>query len=259
MESPGLSINIKRAIVLIIVVALVLIGWFIFYILGFHETGLSPSSSNINTLTSSVTVNFNKPLLKQSYQVIVNPSALSTTNINKQSITINLTTPLIANKQYKIDIPLVEDTNRNKLRNIILYFTPTYVPYNKISSSQQNKILKQQASGTAKNQPPVFIGKSALLSNGLSSVQLNLLEQAFLQFQKNIKVINVASSSIQPGPHNPNTSSSFSLDFSVTINNGSQYNGTITYSSINSLQLNLYNPSSNTTVFSSSTLTSPSN
>ena len=255
MENPRLSINIKRVIVLMVVLVLILIGWFIFYTLGFHETRLSPSDSNINTLTSSVTIDFNRPLLKQNYPVILSPSAISSTTINKRSITINLNIPLTANKQYKITIPLVEDTNHDKLKNIVLYFTPKYVPYNKINSSQQNKLLKQQTIGTAKNQPPVLIGKSALLSNGLSSIQLVLLEQAFLEFQKNIKVINVASSSIQPGPHNPNTSSSFSLDFSVTINNEAQYNGTITYSSINSLQLNLYNPSSNTIVFSSNTLT----
>jgi len=251
--------QIKIVLMLLIFFAILVTAWLLYYASTFHLINTDPSAGEINTITPYITFNFSKALAKTKYQITIQPSETYSETVNQKSLTINLSSTLKSNQKYTIIIPVVSDTSGQQIKNLSLVFTPTQVPYTKIPANQQKAILKRQALGTAKNQKPVFIGTSALINSGLSSEQIILLEQALSQYQEKAKVFKINESSVEPGPRNPNTSTQFSLNFSLSIEN-TPYNATLNYTSITNINLILYNPTTDAQVYDSGVLNyQPSN
>ena len=103
-----------------------------------------------------------------------------------------------------------------------------------------------------------FVGFSNFLNYGMSSSQLNNLEQAFFQYSKSIKTVAVNTASISPAPHNPNSASTMStVSFKVTVDSTS-YNAVMNYDNLgDDYSLYLYNPSNNSLVFNSGATSTP--
>lgn len=101
-----------------------------------------------------------------------------------------------------------------------------------------------------------FQGLSAFISNGLTTDQTNDLIKAFSTFAPNSKNVSIDTSSISPGPRDPNKISPFSLNFKVAVDSSS-YRGVVSYSDLTSVRLILYD-SSGKQVFDSGTVKSSS-
>lgn len=95
-----------------------------------------------------------------------------------------------------------------------------------------------------------FENMSTILGDGITNGQLGALEKAFFTFKQSAKVVDVNKSSVENGPHNPNISANFTINFSVTIDSVS-YKAVATYSDLTSIDLTLYNPANNSLVFDS--------
>jgi hypothetical protein len=100
-----------------------------------------------------------------------------------------------------------------------------------------------------------FTGTNALLNNGLTVDQISNLKEAFFQFKKSAQTINIVPSSVEPGAHNANVDTSFTINFNVLIDSTS-YKATIKYSGLDDTELLLYTPQNNTQVFDKIVVTS---
>jgi hypothetical protein len=87
-----------------------------------------------------------------------------------------------------------------------------------------------------------FDNMNALINSGISSDQINDLEQHFFSYKPSVKTVAVDASSVEPGPHNPNTDTSFTMNFNVSIDSVS-YKATISYADTETVRLYLYNAS----------------
>ncbi len=88
-----------------------------------------------------------------------------------------------------------------------------------------------------------FSNSNYLLNQGISNEQLGLIEKSLFSFAPNAKNITFELNSVSYAPFDPNTSTSFTMYFSLKIDSTS-YKAAINYSSISSLDLMLYNTSS---------------
>jgi len=98
-----------------------------------------------------------------------------------------------------------------------------------------------------------FEGIDALISSGLSSEQASELEQYFFQFDQSAKTVSINTASVEPGPHNPNIISPFTLDFNVTID-ASAYTATVAYYDTNNITLTLSNGQTGAQVFTAGSI-----
>jgi hypothetical protein len=99
-----------------------------------------------------------------------------------------------------------------------------------------------------------FEGTGSLINDGLTIEQVNNLEQEFFQYKPRAQTVNI--SSVEPAPHNPNVDTSFSLNFTVSIDS-TTYNATVTYTDLETVQLHLYNLQNNALLFNSAAVTTP--
>jgi hypothetical protein len=95
-----------------------------------------------------------------------------------------------------------------------------------------------------------FIGTETLINDGLSVTQVGELEQYFFQYKPSVNTVKIDPASVEPGPHDPNTTSPFTLNFNVSIDSAS-YKAIASYTDLENITLDLYNPQTNTLVFTS--------
>jgi len=95
-----------------------------------------------------------------------------------------------------------------------------------------------------------FQGMGRLTSDGISTQQISNLEQEFFQFKPSAQTVIVNTDSVEPGPHNPNVDTSFTINFSVAIDS-STYKATISYNDIMTVRLYLYDSKTGSQVFDS--------
>lgn len=95
-----------------------------------------------------------------------------------------------------------------------------------------------------------FEGTDALINNGLTTGQVTNLEEEFFHYKPSAHTVSIDTSTVEPGPHNPNVDTSFTINFDVAIDS-SAYKATISYSNLDSVQLFLYNSKTDALVFNS--------
>jgi hypothetical protein len=101
-----------------------------------------------------------------------------------------------------------------------------------------------------------FEGTGALINNGLTTQQVSNLEQEFFEFKHSAQTVSINTSSVEPGPHNPNIDISFTLNFTVSIDSIT-YRAAATYTNLETVQLSLYNLQNNALLFNSNTISTP--
>lgn len=79
----------------------------------------------------------------------------------------------------------------------------------------------------------------SLINSGITSDQITLIKQYFFAFKPTAQLVNIDPNSVQPGPHDPNTSIGFTLNFNVRVDDTS-YKATLTYPDASSVQLQLF-------------------
>ena len=94
-----------------------------------------------------------------------------------------------------------------------------------------------------------FNGTEALITNGLTTRQVTNLKKLFFAYNKSAKTVTINSSSVTPGPHDPQSNDpTFNLTFTGTVDT-TDYNATITYRDLQNVQLTLTDPSSNAVLY----------
>jgi len=87
-----------------------------------------------------------------------------------------------------------------------------------------------------------FSNSNYLLNQGISNGQLGLIEKSLFSFTPNAKNIVFVVNSVSYAPYDPNTSTSFTMYFNIKIDS-IPYKVAMNYSSLNSINLSLYNSS----------------
>jgi uncharacterized membrane protein len=101
-----------------------------------------------------------------------------------------------------------------------------------------------------------FPNIDTFINSGLTSTQINNLKLAFFKYKPSAKIITIIPGSVKPGPHDPNTSVDFTINFKVTVD-AVPYSATISYADLDNIRLYLYNSQDNSLVFDSGTLVNP--
>ena len=95
-----------------------------------------------------------------------------------------------------------------------------------------------------------FLGVKTLLDHGLTTDQLGSLEHALFNFMPSAKIDRLDSSSVEPGPHDPDSASAaFSTKFDISIDS-KKYNAVIVYSFYKTVNLYLYRAGDSSPVYS---------
>jgi hypothetical protein len=84
-----------------------------------------------------------------------------------------------------------------------------------------------------------FMNTGVLINNGLTTDQINVLENEFFQFKHTEQIVSVVANSVVLGPYNPNVVEPFVIDFNVLID-GVNYKASVSYTGLETVQLNLY-------------------
>jgi hypothetical protein len=100
-----------------------------------------------------------------------------------------------------------------------------------------------------------FNNMSDLVNTGISATQATNIEEYFFKFMPTAHTVTISPASIEPGPHDAATSTGFTTNFTVNVDNTS-YNGTINYSNLDNVELILTNPQTGATVFDSGSVNS---
>jgi hypothetical protein len=141
--------------------------------------------------------------------------------------------------------------------NYIMGILPNY---NDLSVAQQTTATTQLRN-LAASIIPNYVGTDDLLSNGVTSEQVTLLEYVLGQYlhTAGLKPSQVNIGSIQTAPHNPNSTSDINTStFNISFDNGNtvSYNARIDASGTTGLRLYVLDPRTNHTVFDSGTVDS---
>lgn len=97
-----------------------------------------------------------------------------------------------------------------------------------------------------------FKGVDAFLNSGLTTAQINNLKQSIFQFKPTAHTVSITN--ITPAPHDPNTSTSFAINFKVSVDSV-PYNATVDYTGLDNIRLHLYDAQNGNPLFDSGDIT----
>lgn len=253
MENYRLRNYAKFSLILIGAVIVLLIAWTIYYSITPHVVSVVPSTGSISTITPYISVNLNYDIASNGLSVTANSSLIRSYRVNGKTLTINFSIPLNANQRYTITVSHVYDTAGKEIKSFSLSFVPSYVAYNALPPNQQKAILQSQ-SEAANNQPPSFIGTDILISNGLTTQQVQYFEQEVNDFAKSMNIqyssVNIDQSSVVPTSQPGGV---FGLNLVFSINNVS-YKTNLQYSGLTTEQVIINNYSDGTQLFEGGSL-----
>jgi hypothetical protein len=94
-----------------------------------------------------------------------------------------------------------------------------------------------------------FVNMDILINSGLTTSQSAAVKTQFFTFDKAVKVVSIDASTVQPGPHDPNSYAPFSLNFTVKLD-GTPYRASVAYTGYDSAQLTLFDAQSGQQLYS---------
>lgn len=150
--------NVTRLLGLVLVIALVLVGYFVYRSAAFHVVGTNPSTRKVPTVATYFDINFNKALDSKGVSLSSTPNIISSYKVTGKVIKISLDTAtmgtLKTGQLYEIVVHQISDTGGQELKNLTFSFKPVSVPASDLSKNQQQALLKQQTQyNTAASDP----------------------------------------------------------------------------------------------------------
>lgn len=149
-----MNISIRSTIFTISIIALLSVGWFIYYtFFTFHITKISPDTNNIATVTPSLTVKFNREL--QDIGTVIaspNPDYIYEYSFKDNEITI------VLNELPENDISITLENITSVKNDTItkkLAFKPKVIDASKLPDDQLKGILERQDRNTSINADPI--------------------------------------------------------------------------------------------------------
>jgi hypothetical protein len=215
----------------------------------FHVVSTNPSIDSIASVSPFLKVNFNKQLSGKGFSVTSDPLITKSPSVVGKTLFMDLDGPLDVNQAYTITIKNISDSSGNVIASKTFIFTPKSISSQDLPKDQAQYLLKQKARKPSKTNI-AFSGVDGFLDAGLSAAQLNNLEEALFRYKSTAHSIVVNPNTIQPGPHDPNTSTSFTLNFNILIDS-TPYKGSLLYSDLDGIDLRLINPQNGAEVYHS--------
>jgi len=233
----------KQLKIIAAVVLILLLGWLgylIYLSTTFHATDTNPSLSSVATVTPFLEINFNRPLSSSGVNVTSSPSIINSYSVSGDQLKLNFPPMLQQNRAYTVTVESISDTTGKQLKNLHFTFTPKYISTGNLPEDQQQAILKRQAAAAPQSAGATFAGTEGLINNGLTTTQVQVFESDLMSFSQanKLNLNTVVVNTVNPGPLNG--SGTFTLNFVVSINS-TNYNATITYSGITTIELTLTN------------------
>ncbi len=242
---------IRPAIVCVVAITLLFIGYQIYLSRHFRVVNTNPKTGNVATVSPFLKINFNRQLSSKDLSVTSSYSVISSYKVEGKTLVVNLKVPMTAGYEYYIKINHIDDVKGDVITNRMLRFAPKKISSKDLPEDQKQALLKTQSNRPRSKNSIVFTGANTLLDYGLSSSQLNNLEQYFFDFAPRAKTVSITQ--VTPVPHNPNASSTNdSMNFKARVDSSS-YNANMVYSNLNDyLRLVLSNPKNGSTTYDSS-------
>lgn len=97
-----------------------------------------------------------------------------------------------------------------------------------------------------------FGGMDNLINVGVTNEQVTEMEQYIYQYKPNAKTVTVLAGSVSTGPRDPNVVSPFVQNFKLSID-GTTYIAAISYMDLNNVELQIYDFSTGSQLFSAGT------
>ncbi len=244
---PGNTLNhtsLRRLLFAALALCVLMVAVIIYQSVQFHIVGTTPAMDSFPSGTPILLIDFNKPLANTTLNITWNPGVASTYAISGQRLTINLQSTLATNQQYTITIKGVRSQAADSLGNITYTFTTQDITYNNMPKDIQQALLKQQDQAPPPSRNTItFDGTSGLLSQGISSYQIEAIKQAVFLFGQSTRttiataIIDDNTISIPPYS-NQDVPDYFTMTFDITIN-GTKYHATLLYNDSSSARVQL--------------------
>lgn len=134
----------KKIIALGVLLSIFIVGGLGFRVTSFRVVSVEPDTKNFSAISPFMDVVFSKPLDDKSLIVSsVTSSVASTAVIDKTRLRIYLNN-LRADERYVISISSIQSTSGKKMKDLVYDFVAKDIPFDKLSSSQRQAILKYQ-------------------------------------------------------------------------------------------------------------------
>lgn len=236
--------NLRRLILAIVAFGVLIAGVLIYQSLQFHIVSVTPSTDNFPASSPVLLIDFSKPLAKTTLTTAWNPGISSSYAISGQRLTINIQSALEVSKQYTVTIKGVKAQTNETLGDITYTFTAQDISYGNLPKEIQQAIFSQQDQPQAPSRNTItFGGTDGLISQGISTYQIEALKQAVFLFGQNSKTtIHTASvddTTISIPPYDTRSVPTyFTMSFDITINT-TRYHATLLYNDVDTMRLQL--------------------
>ena len=182
------SINRKaagRLLLAAFIICAIAIGYLLYWSAQFRIVSTTPSMSAFPAGSPVLFIDFSQPLAHTTLTTSWSPNVNSTYSINGSRLTLNIRSTLAVNKQYHLTVTGVRSQQGNAYGDIAYSFTAQDIQYNDMPVEIQQALLRSQDQG----QPPsrntmIFVGTDALINQGLSALQTEVVKQAVFLFDK---------------------------------------------------------------------------
>jgi hypothetical protein len=211
----------------------------------FHLVNTNPSNGSISVVSPSIELNFNKTIPSQSLSIDARFGIVSSYQIFNKTILLYLQTPTNLNTTYTIEIKSIHDNKNDVINNLSIQFVPKNIGFQDLPKYQQKQLLVSQQP----NHQPTFSGTANLINIGITTNQLQQLQQYILLFNPKATNISFNTTNFSDSKTNTNNGTVFTIKYSIVIDNVS-YNATSSYIGDN-INLQLYNPQSGSLVYNS--------
>ena len=251
----------RTAKLVLTVVGLICLGFAalsIMQALQFHIVRTSPSLSSVASVSTFITVDFNRSLSMQGLKVTSSPAFVTSYTVQGKVLTVRFKQTLVGGKKYTVIINTISDNGGKQLLNKQLTFTPKNIAFKDLPPTQAKALVNQQADQPYDKDAINYGGFDGLINQGTSSAQIDSLEQAFYNYsvslKQHFKQISIDTSTIQYKPIDRNNPSPITtIYFSVAID-GATYQATLNESGLSTVDLTLFTPSTTTLVYDSGSI-----
>lgn len=247
----------RKLIVLVVILAVAVLGWWVWQISQFHIVKTDPKLSQVATLSESLTIYFSDEINPASFRLSDTYGIVSDKpEFHGKQVVIPLSS-LTEAARYSLTVTSVKNTDGEMLVNQKLDFTTKDIPYAKLSKSQQQALVNSQDRPVYSVNTLNYSRFNDLLDYGITSDQLQNIKQALFDYSnvahKQFWTMTLTPDSIAVATYKPGSGSTKnSASFSVRLNNET-FRATIDYDLLaDDVHLVLQNPGG-ATVFDSTT------
>lgn len=135
-------ISLKRLLLILVILVLLLAGYWAIQSLRFRLVSTSPNLSDVADIAPYIDLNFNKSLSSGYVVVRITPNAMKSFTVNGKTLRVNLSSTM-DNIKYSITVNGLRSVS-GQLFSRTLTFVPHNIPFNKLPKDEQQAIISSQ-------------------------------------------------------------------------------------------------------------------